>query len=94
MRERGANACAPPHALSVGYLRHLERDYRASLRADYPLFPQGRLVQGAARETAPSAPLGEGALVDMWHALERVADLELVPDRGWYGIRGLLTDRA
>ena len=32
------------------------------------------------------------ALTDMFHALERVAEVEPVDGRGWYGVRRIATD--
>jgi hypothetical protein len=36
--------------------------------------------------------MGKSALTDLFHELERIAKVEPVPGRGWYGIRRKATD--
>jgi hypothetical protein len=92
-----------------GYLSILEDAYQNALRADYPIFPAGRLRYDTAPSRIPrrkvAAPpvrraklsvsdkhIDKRTLNDLFHDLERVAGVEPVPGRGWYGIRRRATD--
>lgn len=93
----------------TGYLRPLEEAYQDQLRADYPIFPAGRLRFDIAPSRVPrrkatvqpvkraklsvtNTPIDKRTLNDQFHELERIAKVESVPGRGWYGIRRRATD--
>ena len=93
----------------AGYLKPLEDAYQEKLRADYPMFPGGRLRydiapsrvsrrKGAStpiRRATPSVsnePMDKRTLTDLFHDLERLAEIEPVTGRGWYGIRRRAAD--
>lgn len=93
----------------AGYLRPLEEAYQDQLRADYPIFPAGRLrfdvapsrvsrrkatVQPVKRAklSVTNTPIDKRTLNDQFHELERIAKVDSVPGRGWYGIRRRATD--
>jgi integrase len=94
-----------------GYLKALEEAFQNGIRADYPMFPSGRLRYDVSPSRMPkrkklqltastrraklsvsNKPLGKWALNDFFHELERLAGVEPVPGRGWYGIRRRATD--
>ena len=91
-----------------GYLRDLESAYLAGLRANYPMFPSGRLRYDVApsrvsrrsavspvrraKQSVGDTPIGKRALTDLFHELERVAKVEPIEGRAWYGIRRRATD--
>ena len=96
--------------LREGYLRELEQAYQSRQIPDYPLLPQGRLVNGVVRvhegpprvrARGPQAvrdrslkPLTRDALLKMFHELERLAGVDSKRGRGWYGVRRVSTDLA
>lgn len=45
-----------------------------------------------AKDSVLNQPIGRSALTDFFHDLERIAKVEPVPGRGWYGIRRKATD--
>jgi hypothetical protein len=94
-----------------GYLKNLEEAYQQGMRADYPVFPAGRLRYDVAPSRVPrrkkrptlvptrraklstaSTPIGKWALNSYFHGLERLAGVEPVEGRGWYGIRRRAAD--
>lgn len=79
--------------LSAGFLRDLEREYRAGSLRTFPVFPGSRLVRGIA-PVAGSRPAGKRAALDWFHELERECGVEVVAGRGWYGIRRIAADLA
>lgn len=90
-------------ALHSGYLRDLEQAYQCGAIDDYYLLPGGRLLywQKGVRLITPVAQmknanrqLGDTGLRKQWGKLEKLAGVEHVDKRAWYGIRRLQTDRA
>jgi hypothetical protein len=92
---------AVDHALAT-YLSLFEKSYREDDRAtDYALFPSGKLSRGialpptASRGTARSRTgkvLTRDALLKQFRVLEKVCGIEVLKNRGWYGIRRGMTD--
>jgi len=81
--------------LSTGYLADAEAAYRRGEIEDYFLFPAGRLHRGMARvERATVQPLGPTAIRKMFVAVERIAGVEHVEGRAFYGLRRQATDLA
>ncbi len=93
----------------AGYLKPLEDAYQEKLRADYPMFPGGRLRYDIApsrvsrrksastpirraRLSVSNEPMDKRTLNDLFHDLERMAEIEPVTGRGWYGIRRRAAD--
>lgn len=76
----------------AGYLSALEEKFLAS-STDYPLFPAGRLRNGKAK-VGTTAHVGDGAANDLFHDLERLAGVDVLPGRAWYGLRRVATDLA
>lgn len=76
-----------------GYLRVLEAAFQQKLIRSYSLFPGKRLIRGAARLDA-TEPIGDRGATDLWHEFERVAGVEVIPGRSWYGVRRTGTDLA
>lgn len=81
-------------AALAGYLSDYESLYRAGEIADYPLFPANRFRKGKAKVSASPQPLTRDAALKMFRELERVAGVETVKGRGWYGYRRAATDLA
>jgi hypothetical protein len=83
-------------AMRQGYLRELETAYARGDIEDYALFPQGRLIRGAAAVSKPESflPATRDALRKWFHGLERAAGVEPVKGRAWYGLRRLTMDQA
>src|SRR5690606_23417397 len=54
-------------------------------------FPESDSIR-RAKPTVSDQPIGKSALTDLFHALERIAGVEPIPGRGWYGIRRKATD--
>jgi integrase len=77
--------------LNEGYLADLEAEFRAGRRANYPLFPGGKLVRGRARSTA-GTHLGRSGANAQFHQLEVLAGIEPEKGRAWYGVRRQATD--
>jgi hypothetical protein len=75
-----------------GYLSDLEVAFQAG-GTDYPLFTAGRLVAGKAKAGTTKC-LGDGAANDLFHDLERLAGVTVVPGRAWYGLRRIASDLA
>ena len=62
---------------------------------EYFLFPAGRLHRGKARvERVTVQPLGPTAIRKMFVAVERIAGVEHVEGRAFYGLRRQATDLA
>jgi len=76
-----------------GYLRDLETAYQTQRLRTYPLFPGRRLVRGHARVDAMT-PLQARAALDLFHELERLASVDVIQGRGWYGVRRISADLA
>lgn len=90
-------------AMTRGVLADLERAYQAGEIEDYYLIPGGRLrtvedtkLGKVRRAQARHAdrPLSRTALRDQWYELERIAKVEHVDGRNWYGLRRLHSDLA
>lgn len=92
-----------------GYLKTLETAFQDGLRADYPMFPAGRLRYDIApsrmprrkptgtptrraRLSASNKHIDKRTLNELFHDLERLAQIEPVLGRGWYGIRRRAAD--
>lgn len=83
------------YEMRAGYLRDLEAAFQAGEVKDYALMPQGRFVKGVTPVRANRKylePIGKRTLLDYFHALEEIAGVDHVPNRGWYGLRRLWTD--
>lgn len=83
------------HEMRAGYLRECEAAYLRGDIEDYALFPQGRFVGGAIpvrHNERYLKPISRRAVTDFFLDLERVAGVEHVPGRGWYGLRRLWAD--
>lgn len=81
--------------MSIGYLRECETAYQAGRIPDYALMPQGRFVGGCTPVRANRRylqPVAKRSMLDWFHALEEVAEVEHVDGRGWYGLRRLWSD--
>lgn len=63
---------------------------------NYPLFPQGRLIEGVASvvKNESYAPATRDAVRKWFHEVECAAGLEPVKGRGWNGLRRLTMDQA
>jgi hypothetical protein len=59
---------------------------------DYPLFIGERMVRGRAKWRDDPQPLSRDAALTMFRAIERVASVEHVHGRGWYGVRRIASD--
>lgn len=90
-------------AMTSGVLADLERAYRAGEIEDYYLIPGGRLrtVKDRKGEKVPRAQvknadrrLHRRTLNDHWRDLEKLAKVERVDGRAWYGLRRLHSDLA
>lgn len=72
----------------AGRLRYNVASSRASRkRGKAPVQPVRR-----AKASVNDTPIDKGTLNDLFHALERIADVEPVRGRGWYGIRRRAAD--
>lgn len=76
-----------------GYLRDWEAQYQATGK-DYYLFPAGKLVKGLARVVPVSKVVNDFGPLTWFRTLEKVAEVEHMPGRGWYGLRRSGTDVA
>lgn len=80
-------------ALTTGYLRELE-----AAGGDYPLFPRGQLRDGrkgagvADERHRDAGPTTKEAIAIWWGKAERLAGIEHLPGRGWYGARRVAVD--
>lgn len=81
------------HELSTGFLAEFEAGYQAGKFDDYLLLPGGRLVLGRARADS-EVPMDDRTLNDLWRKLEKLAGVDYVPARGFYGYRRIATDIA
>jgi integrase len=81
-------------AALVGYLSLYEDAYRNGRIHDFPLFPSGRLKKGKAKVSERPTSLTRDAARKMFQQLEKIAGVEHVPGRGWYGTRRTATDLA
>jgi hypothetical protein len=83
------------HEMIDGYLRDCEAAYRDGRITDYALMPQGRFVRGAVpvrNDAKYNRPISRRTLLDYFHFLEEIAEVEHVESRAWYGLRRLWTD--
>jgi integrase len=81
--------------LSTGYLSEAEAAYRCGKLEDYFLFPAGKLKRGVMpRERAGNGALSYEALREMFVVVERLAGVEHVKGRAFYGLRRQATDLA
>lgn len=85
-------------ALIRGYLAELEELRRDFPHADYYLFPGGRLHRDGD-VLRPHVQQGDAhwtrwGLRSAWKELEKLAGVEHVEGRSWYGVRRLQTDLA
>lgn len=86
----------------AGHLALLEQQYSTGKLADYPLFPSGQMTGGRRTlktavcrvEQATAKPLHRRTLLVWFHEAERLAGIEQVPGRGWYGLRRVSVDGA
>lgn len=82
-------------ALTTGYLRTLEES-----GGDYPLFPGGQLQGGrvgpgqATEQHRSADPVTNRGVRAWWAEAERLAGIEHLPGRGWYGARRIAVDLA
>lgn len=81
------------HELSTGFLAEFEAGYQAGKFSDYLLLPGGRLVLGRARADS-EVPMDDRTLNEAWRKLEKLAGVEYIPARGFYGYRRIATDIA
>jgi hypothetical protein len=88
-------------ALEEAYLNNLREDYpmfpAGRLRYDTApsRVPRKKVAPAPVRRAKLSAPdmhIDKRTLNDLFHELERIAGVEPVPGRGWYGIRRRATD--
>lgn len=79
-------------AMSNGVLSELERAYESKEIDDYFIIPGGRLVGGKAQVKAANTQLNKKCLRNYWLACERLAGVEHVPGRAWFGLRRALND--
>lgn len=94
---------AVTRAMTSGYLADLERAYQAGEVEDYYLVPGGYLHTVTDRKGRPvrraqlryaDRPLSRTGIRKQWRDLERIAGVEHVEGRGWYGLRRLHSDLA
>lgn len=78
-----------------GYLSGFEEEHRETGRDYYP-FPMGRLRRGRASRyyNGKEAPMTPSGFRGRYRDLERIASVEHVSGRGWYGLRRLATDQT
>lgn len=90
----------------TGYLAPLEQQYQAKGIAEYPLFPGG-MLHGMIRKDdgreealhtvddhATREPPVKRTWIKWWIEAEKLANVDHVPGRGWYGGRRILLDVA
>lgn len=84
--------------LTRGYLSELEAARMCGEIADYPLFPGGRLINGriplARVKKYPHRHLHVTNAIAYWRSFEKLAGVQHVQDRSFYGLRRGLTDTA
>jgi len=80
-------------ALRRGELSGLEKAFRAGKIKDYALFPAGRLRQGKAvvREKSQQA-ITPNPMIEKFHEIERIAEVEVIARRGRHGLRRGFSD--
>ena len=86
----------------AGYLSQYEAAYQAGLIADYPLFPGGKMhgkrddlrPRKPCRVKANVKPIGRTGAREAFHDLERIAGVEVIEGRAWYGLRRIGSDLA
>jgi hypothetical protein len=86
----------------AGYLSKYEAAYEAGVIKDYPLFPGARMRR-TKNDVGPRRPCRlrtnvkpmnrTGARV-AFHELERIAGVNVIHGRAWYGLRRVATDMA
>ena len=84
--------------LAHGYLAELEAARVRGEIHDFPLFPGGKLVNGriplARVMKYPKRHLHKSNAIALWRAFEKLAGVQHVQDRSFYGLRRGLTDTA
>ncbi len=80
--------------LASGYLFKLEREYLTAARANYPLFPGGKLRKGVVPPRTRLSRWNRRSALDAFHELEKLAGITPVRGRGWYGVRRTMIDVA
>jgi hypothetical protein len=86
------------HVLRHGYLAELEAARVRGEIHDFPLFPGGKLVNGriplARVKKYPHRHLHVTNAIAYWRSFEKLAGVQHVQDRSFYGLRRGLTDQA
>lgn len=85
------------YAVTEGYLRELEAAFQERKIDDYHLFPGNRMSQGVVRldsYLARPRAVSKRSALGWFHDLERIAGVEHVEGRSFYGLRRVLTDVA
>jgi hypothetical protein len=86
------------HVLTHGYLAELEAARVRGEIHDFPLFPGGKLVNGriplARVKKYPHRHLHVTNAIACWRSFEKLAGVQHVQDRSFYGLRRGLTDTA
>jgi hypothetical protein len=86
----------------AGYLSRYETAYRAGLVTDYPLFPGGKM-HGKRDDPRPRKPfkvkpnvkpINRTGARHAFHELERIAGVDVIEGRAWYGLRRVGSDLA
>ena len=81
--------------LSTGYLREAEAAYRRCEIRDYFLFPAGKLKGGVVPlERATKGAASYESMREMFVVVERIAGVQHVEGRAFYGLRRQATDLA
>lgn len=75
------------HALKEGHLRELEAAFRSGDIEDYYLVPAGHMAAGACQVRYANRPLDRRRFYRHFVALEALAGVEHVPQRGLHGLR-------
>lgn len=82
------------HALFEGHLRDVERAYRAGALRDYFLAPGMFLKADRVQLKNALRPASFRALRTWWMDLEKLAGVEHIEGRCWYGLRRLAADTS
>lgn len=85
------------YEMNLGYLRQCEKAYQAGRIQDYSLFPQGRFRDGAIpvrKNEKYLKPVAKTSVLGWFKSLEKLAGIQHVPGRAWYGVRRITTDLA
>jgi hypothetical protein len=80
--------------MTDGVLANLESAFLQKKIKDYVLIPGGYLSRGRAQVKYAMTSLSQRVLRKQWHDLERLAGVEHIKGRGWYGLRRRRRDDA